>query len=234
VTADQYQRAFDYARSLSFPAMDDFEAQCGYALDRERMESAARVLACPVKANPPNWQHGRMVYAATRRYLSNAIGPVSMLDVGTAKGFSALCLEWARRDACVDGHVVSLDVLDPHERVRRNTVAEVDGYKTLAEILDPWPDSKAITFLGVPGLVWLKTQRDRVHVAFIDGKHSADVVRLEGQRMAELQEAGDLVMFDDLQIEGVAKAVKDLSPLYAIERLTLSPGRVYAVGYRRG
>jgi hypothetical protein len=59
-------------------------------------------------------------------------------------------------------------------------------------------------------------------------------VKLEGQRLAELQQPGDLAMFDDLQIEGVHQAVKSLGGLYQLERVEIGPNRAYAVGYRRG
>lgn len=250
MSVELYQAAFERERAVEYPVMDALEARYGYALDRARMEAAARVLACPLKANPPNWQHGRMVYAVTREYLHRQVGPVdeegrwqpfaaSLLDVGTAKGFSALCLLWAINDAVgagddVAGCVTSVDVLDPSEKVRRNTVAEVDGYKTLAEILAPWPEAQDIEFLKSTGLEWLRAGRERVHVAFIDGKHTAEVVAEEGRTLAKRQIAGDVVMFDDLQIAGVWHAVESLRPLYDLERVSLGNGRVYAVGVRRG
>jgi predicted O-methyltransferase YrrM len=234
-SVSDYRAIFEAERVVSYPVMDGFERRHGYAIDRARMEAAAEVLACPYKAHAPNWQHGRLVYAATRSYLATyAGGRVSILDVGTAKGFSALCLLWAMTDAGIDGKVTSVDVLDPHARVKRNTVAEVDGYKTLAETQVAWPEARGIEFLQSTGLKWLKGRSDRVHVAFIDGKHSADVVKLEGQRLAELQQPGDLAMFDDLQIEGVHQAVKSLGGLYQLERVEIGPNRAYAVGYRRG
>src|SRR5688572_33475015 len=92
MTPDDYQRAFDGERVQEYPVISDFQVECGVALGREKLERAARVLACPVKANPPNWQHGRVIYSAARRYLNGMTGPVSCMDIGTAKGFSALCL----------------------------------------------------------------------------------------------------------------------------------------------
>ena len=56
------------------------------------VEAAARVLACPLKANPPNWQHGRVLYAGYRAYLAGLQRRVLLLDIGTAKGFSAAAM----------------------------------------------------------------------------------------------------------------------------------------------
>lgn len=236
-TVADFHRAFEAERSQLYPVIDAFEQRCGVALDRGRLETAARVLACPVKPNGANWQHGRVIYALVRAYV-RGLGPmpvVRCLDVGTAKGFSALCLHWAVSDECgLTDSVVSLDVLDPAAQVRRNTIAEVDGYRTLAEILAPWPAATHITFLKQTGIEWLRAGTNRVHVAYVDGKHTFDVVSEEIRLLARRQQPGDVALFDDVQIEGVARALAGASKLYSFETIALNAKRAYAVGVRRG
>lgn len=234
LSTQDYERAFETERARSYPMVDALEARLGYALDRERLETAARVLACPVKAHAPNWQHGRVLYAHVRAYLAAHPTPsVNALDIGTAKGFSALCLLWALQDApeCHEWVVTSLDVRDPNERLRRNTIAEVDGYKTLREILAPWPEADAITFLKMAGQKWLTSHPERLHVAFVDGKHSYDAVSWEVSLLASRQQSGDLAIFDDVQIPDVARAVRE-SRSYAFTTLEILPERAYAIGVR--
>jgi predicted O-methyltransferase YrrM len=236
-TACAYQDAFELERQQVYPVVDAFEARMGYALAKDRYEAAARVLACPVKRNPPNWQHGRIVYAAVRRYLVLASSPVTLLDIGTAKGYSALCLQWALLDmgeGGIVGQVHSVDVIDPTVRAVRNTVAEVDGLKTLAETLAPWPEAQAISFECKTGLQWLSEHRtERVHVAFIDGKHTGPVVLSEGELLATMQQPGDLAIFDDVHLEEVGSAVRILGKHYDTEVIQVMPKRAYAVGVRR-
>jgi len=50
--------------------------------------------------------------------------------------------------------------------------------------------------------------------------------------LADRQESGDVVMFDDVQIDGVAMALKSLD-CYAFEYLQVKPERKYAIGVRR-
>jgi hypothetical protein len=234
-TVADYQKAFDAERLNVYPVVDAFEQRMGFALDRAKLEAAARVLACPLKKSPPNWQHGRVLYAAIRKYLATTTPNVGvMLDVGTAKGFSALCAEWAGRDAGVSCVVYSVDVIDPESRVRRNTVSEVDGLKTLAEILAPWPEAGEIGFSRATGVEWLNDNRLRVNVAFIDGKHTGAVVAQEGRLLAKWQQAGDIAIFDDVHLDDVNKAVVSLSDLYELETLRILPNRAYAIGVRRG
>ncbi len=80
-TREAYEAAFQTARLLEYPEVDAFEKRMGYAIQRDRLENAARVLACPLKTSPPHWQHGRVIYAATRKYLESASGPLTMLDI---------------------------------------------------------------------------------------------------------------------------------------------------------
>jgi predicted O-methyltransferase YrrM len=233
-TAADYARVFEQARQLEYPEVDAFEQRMGHAIDRQRLEDAARVLACPVKANPPHWQHGRVLYAAARSYME-AIGPsgfVTPLDIGTAKGFSALILHWALDDSGRIGQVQSVDVIDPDARVSRNTAAEVDGLLTLRQTLRSWPESEAIVFVKQTGMEWLQSSTHRIHVAFIDGKHTGDVVRQEGKLLAKRQESGDLAIFDDCQIPGVSVAVASLHEWYRIEYLHAGP-RQYGIARRR-
>jgi hypothetical protein len=228
-----YAEAFHAEALREYPSVDAFERTTGYRIPRGKLEAAAQVLACPVKASAPNWQHGRVLYAAMRAYLEHASGPVRCVDIGTAKGFSALVAQWALNDAGMDGVVESVDVIDPFAKVYRNSVLDCAQENRLADYLRPWPEAGAIRFYQSTGIDWLSRSLDRVHVAFVDGKHSADVVAKEGALLAERQQPGDLVMFDDCQIPAVRKAVFALDA-YELTGLALgSVPRTYAIGRRK-
>jgi predicted O-methyltransferase YrrM len=154
-----------------------------------------------------------------------------MLDIGTAKGFSALCLAWALSDAGIDGRVVTVDVIDPTARIFRNTVADLDGLKTLAELLAPWTDAGRIEAVKSPGIRWLESHQERIHFAFVDGKHSGSVVKQEGQLLAARQTVGDLVVFDDVHLPDVWDSVHGLQDYYT-ERIDVLPARAYGVAVR--
>jgi predicted O-methyltransferase YrrM len=233
LTAADYQAAFEKEQAVVYPMVDAFAARMGYALERSKLEAAARVLACPVKKSPPNWQHGRVLYAAARQYLAAAKGhPINILDIGTAKGFSALCLQWALDDSDVDGTVTSVDVKDPAARIERNTIAEVNGLLTLAETLAPWPEAAAIRFVKNTGIAFLLAHPERIHVAFIDGSHDGETVRREGEYLAERQERGDLAIFDDVERADIRISVQSLRE-YRFDVLQVLPNRHYAIGVRR-
>ncbi len=231
-SAAEYARVFHVEQGQAYPLVDALEAKMGFALDRTRLETAARVLACPVKKHAPHWQHGRVIYSLYRQYLQSRPGRALLLDVGTAKGFSALCAQWALRDAGASGTVVSVDVIDPRSRESRNTVAEVESPKTLTEVLDPWPEAGAIKFLQSTGVDWLTAYQGRVDAAFVDGKHTGTVVWKEGLLLADRQEAGDLVIFDDVHLPDIKSAVLSLSA-YTVDVLSPLPHRAYAIARRK-
>jgi hypothetical protein len=240
-TAEDYRAAWETERKREYPVVDAFEARCGYALSRTELEAAARVLACPVKKNPPNWQHGRVLFARARKYLERdefycghpKRQEVRILDIGTAKGFSALCLQWALNEAESIGRVTSVDVIDPYARVKRNTIAECDGLKTLHETLRPWSDAQAISFAKSTGLDWLDSHHERIHIAFVDGSHDGDVVLEEGRLLVKRQEHGDIAIFDDVDRADISDAIHRLGGSYRFERIEVLPNRHYAIGVRR-
>lgn len=228
-----YADAFARECAQAYPVIDAIEQRCGHAIDRARLEHAASVLACPLKARPPNWQHGRVLYALTRQSLGAAAAHINVLDIGTAKGFSALCLRWAIDDAGFCGRVTSVDVIDPEGAAPRNTVAELNGPVTLGEILQSWPEAQRIAFLQSSGIEYLERHADRIHVAFVDGKHQGCVVRREGVLLAARQEAGDLAIFDDCHLPDVSQAVCTLEGFYKFEYVEVLRDRHYAIGVRR-
>jgi predicted O-methyltransferase YrrM len=236
-TKKQYDEVFELERLNVYPAMDDYEKRAGFSIGRAWLENAARVLACPVKVNPPNWQHGRLIYAALRKRVEGMVGRVVCLDIGTAKGFSALVMCHALHHAPSIGVVVSVDVVDPEARLMRNTVAEIDGPKTVAETLDAVAmmrgEIRLIKSSGVDYLLldYLRATDERIHFAFVDGKHSYESVSQEWRLLQTRQHIGDVAVFDDIQIEGVGRAVSEIAG-YQIEQVLLKPGRAYAVATR--
>jgi predicted O-methyltransferase YrrM len=231
-TASDYQNAFEQERVNEYPVMDELEEAYGYTLDRVRLERAASVLACPVKVNPPNWQHGRLLYAVARQLFEFKRDSYFFLDVGTAKGFSALCMQWAINDAGVNAKVVSVDVIDPTTVVKRNTISDLFGPRDLWQILAPWPEAKAIEFVQSTGVGYILGCTHRINFAFLDGKHRYDDVAMEAQLLIKRQEQGDHIVFDDLQIPGVEKAVDKLRG-YDVHKVTIKPERRYAIAVKR-
>lgn len=225
-----YDAAFQAERMNDYPVMDALEARLGYAVDRTRLEAAARVLACPLKKNPPNWQHGRLIYALGRAYLAANPGRQTWVDIGTAKGFSACVMSWALADGEAEGGILSWDIIDPMSRDPRNSVE--DG-KTVHEFVKPfWGYGVVVGFGHSPNGSRL-TLGDRVNFAFVDGSHTYDGVKADIELLVHRQLPGDIIVFDDMQVAGVAKAVFQVLAGYDVEMVNLMPTRRYAIARRQ-
>lgn len=228
---DDYEAAFLHESVVEYPAIAALEKRMGYAIGRHRLEGAAKILACPVKRNPPNWQHGRVIYSILRKYLEVSGSPVTLFDCGTAKGFSALCMAFALADSKLQGSLYSVDVIDPSATIARNSILDLDGPKSLAQYLEEWPEAQLIRFEKAAGGEWLRRHPERIHFAFIDGKHEYHTVKEELRLLEQRQEPGDISIFDDLQIPGVSQALNHPNG-YSIEVIKAKEGRRYAVAVR--
>ncbi|MCC7017772.1 MAG: hypothetical protein IT564_11285, partial [Rhodospirillales bacterium] len=130
--------------------------------------------------------------------------------------------------------IVSIDAVEPDALIRRNSVAEIDGLKTVYGFIAGCVASGVgITFLGGGSSVWLERAIDMNRVvpfAFIDGKHTTQQVRYEARALSQLQRTGDMVIFDDCQLMPVAAAVGELTT-YDVRYIDIGC-RVYAVATR--
>lgn len=237
-TREQYEAAFIVESNNVYPNITEFENRCGRAMHPTVINNMAKVLACPVKANPPNWQHGRVIYAEARRYLmmDNHLSKIfCFVDIGTAKGFSALCMAHAIADAGAVGKVLSYDVIDPDSREPRNAPTDLlDEIPTAVELVAGFRPQRVPVLLF--GANHRPTHEHRINFAFIDGKHSHESVKNDAGAIMARQQRGDVIIFDDLQIEGVARAVAEIGMLglgrYEVEALEAHPGRRYAIARR--
>lgn len=254
-TLEEYNREYERERYVRYPCIEDLEVELGFHVDQVDLLRAARVLACPVKRTPAHWAHGRVVYAVAREFASRRPWEeiLTFLDIGTAKGFSAVMLAWALRDAQHRGEVISIDAVDPMDLVPRNSVKEIDGPLTVPDFVMPFlgPDISlcldfganvtrgpwegvTLEFHGMKSEDFLRiTPSDkRFHLAFVDGRHDYAHAKNESEMLAENQRPGDVLIFDDLQFEGV-KAAFDRLQGYTKQVLKPLPGRHYAIARKR-
>jgi predicted O-methyltransferase YrrM len=237
-TKAKYDAIFRDECLKTYPEIDALEKELDFAVDKDRLEAAARVLACPMKVNPPSWQHGRVIYSLLCDKLTRDKAPGIVVDIGTAKGFSAVVMGWAIEDTgTTDVEVVSVDVVAPQDATLRNSVAELDRALSVYEFVDPFI-SRAVTttFFGNGSGILLDklyAQRRRVPFAFVDGKHTLLAVSQDAMYLSRLQVPLDVVVFDDIQIPGVADGARVASQWYAQRFLRAGPSRTYAVGVRR-
>lgn len=203
------QQAFE---RLALPDVDLIERDSGFAVDRWWLSELALQTQVTFKESGPNYAHGRLIYSLLRQRLKDwpRGQPATVLDIGTARGFSALTASRAALDSGVSLSIISLDTVS-HTQVRYwGTVADLDGRPRSREALIAlYPESQGVTFVGQSSRIFLSSAvLARCPFAFIDGAHTYGAVRFELEQIAQRQRAGDMLLLDDASSEypGVVKA----------------------------
>lgn len=217
---------------------DDREVQTGFAIDHTWLNELALHTQVTIKNSPLDISHGRLLYSLLREYISIAKSPViNIIETGTARGFSALCMAKALHDANVPGTVITIDVL-PHLRSQYwNCIDDHDGKRTRRELLTAYSGViDRVVFIRGDTLTMLpRIGIDRVHFAYLDAQHTKKNVLEEYSAVKRLQSAGDILFFDDVtpkKFQGVVDAVKKIERegQYSMEYLQGNHDRSFAIG----
>jgi hypothetical protein len=136
---ERYRERWRTAQAQAYPEVDAFEQRAGAAIDRDWLEPLALLTQVTIKASPPCYQHGRLLYAALARYAKSHPGePLTIVETGTARGYSSLCLAKALDDRRADGRIFTIDVL-PHERsMCCISIRDSEGPTTRRDLLSPY------------------------------------------------------------------------------------------------
>jgi predicted O-methyltransferase YrrM len=238
---DEYLRLADEVKARRYPEIDAYEREAGYAVDPAWLHALALHTQITKKKSELCYQHGRVLYAALRQYLAEqGGGSVRILETGTARGFSSLCMAKALADAGAEGTIFTYDVL-PHEAsILWNCVDDHEGPRTRAELLAPWAElvERYLVFAQGDSVRSLPRLRvPRVNFAFLDGHHTYPYVMREFEWLRPRQRPGDVVVFDDYtdDFPGVIQAVDEICDRFGYDRHVVRSldRRAYVVARRQ-
>lgn len=210
----------------------------GHLPDAEFVDEVALATQVVPKDEELDWSHGFLLYAALRSYLDGMRPdrPVAILETGTARGFSAICMAKALEDASRAGAIVTVDVLHAERPIFWNSIADAEGPRTRLELLEHWSEllEGHVVFLrGDVSVVLEQLGLPRVHFAFLDAEHTYEAVRDELAFVAAHQRPGDVVVCDDYtprEFPEIVRAVDEwaASGTYELEVFASSNTRGYA------
>lgn len=216
---DTYQNLAKIAHDNTYnvKSIDDYEIETGYVINDEWLENVGSKLQVVVKTSPLNYSHGRLLYAALRNYLkarANDATSITVLETGTARGFSALCMAKALSDSGSEGKICTFDILSNEAAIYWNCVSDhLNGKVSREALLTEWSAlvERYILFIqGNSKLTLPLLSIRRVNFAFLDGAHSKEDVLFEFHCVAKKQLSGDIIVFDDYNIDdfpGLVEAV---------------------------
>ena len=129
------------AERRSYSDIDNYERELGFEIDRTWLAELALHTQVVVKASEICYEHGRILYSCLSDYISRSQAEqerIAIVETGTARGFSSLCMAKALADADCQGVILTFDVLPHNVPMIWNCIDDLDKAKTRSELLTPW------------------------------------------------------------------------------------------------
>jgi predicted O-methyltransferase YrrM len=240
---DEYRRLWAEARTRSYPDVDRYEERCDAAVDRDWLDRLALVTQVAIKQSEICYQHGRLLYATLARYARSRVHDhLTIIETGTARGFSAVCLARALADAGASGKIVSFDVLPHDVPILWNCIRDAEGPHTRSELLRDYAallERYVIFHRGDTGRMLADVSVPRIHFAFLDSVHEYGHVMAEFAPIRCRQQPGDILFFDDYTpaaYPGVVKAADEIcrTAHYSATIVAANAGRQYLIAEKQG
>jgi len=175
---------------------------------------------CPINPIKPennsNLERGILLYGLISKYK-----PKNILEIGTAEGFSTLCMAWAMTDCGLDGKIFTIDPKpfdEPKERVnswetnKENELVMLSTKELWNKFAEQEWLEKIQVFTGSSGeiLEKMSNQLPKMDMGFIDGHHVYNAVMHDFHAFLQISSKKFQIIFDDYFQNGdVAKVVDE-------------------------
>lgn len=163
-----------------------------------------------------NFERGMLLYALIAK-----IQPKTVLEIGTAEGYSTLCMAWAMSDYKIKGKIFTVDPKShntPTERLIKLNNDDIPkkmnlSTKDLWEKFAPqeWIE-KIDVITGYSGEILKKDQFPKIEFCYIDGSHVYDAVKHDFYATLKVVSEKFSMLFDDYvpnRDDGVSKIIDE-------------------------
>ena len=196
-----YIKLYKKIKNNKYPVIDEYENNTGYKINKNWLDNLAFKTQITKKNSPLCYQHGRVLYSSLCSYINkNKIDEIFIIETGTARAFSSLCMAKALEDLGKSGKIITIDKLPHNKSIYWNCYETVTENKTRKQIISKWKKLavKYIIFIQSDSKSILKKIFiPRVNFAFLDACHSSEDIKIEAQYVAAYQKKGDMLVFDD-------------------------------------
>ena len=222
----------------------DFQESTGFKVNEKWFNDLALHTQTCIKKSQLNFNHGRLIYSLLSKYISEfnykGYNSLTILETGTARGFSSICMSKALIDQKKSGRIISIDCISHYEKMFWNSISDLDGPKSRSNLLSKWSEelSNIIFIQGWSKEIFKRLGIQRINFAFLDAQHTKNDVLREFDYIYKRQKSGDLIIFDDVtygQFNGVCEAVEIIKKNYLYEILYLRSDkkRGYAIATKK-
>jgi len=216
---------WENAKNINHEDVEKFLIHLNANVPKDWICNLALPTQVSIKKSKINFQHGFILYKALTNYIiNNNYKNYNIVDIGTAKGFSSLCMARALDDIKTEGSIQTIDILPHDVPMYWNSIMDYDGKQSRQKLLIDYKYliDKYIKFLhGESATILPMLEKSRIHFAFIDGEHFYDNVITDGKNISKKQEQGDIIIFDDYTdslFPGVVKAANEICEKFSYKK----------------
>ena len=235
-----YLSIFEKAKNKIYLEVEKFENSSGYKIDKLWLDDLALHTQVVKKESAINYQHGRILYSKLSKYIKEKnIKFINVVEIGTARGFSSICMSKAINDANINGKIITIDIISNDQKIYWNCIDDLESKKSRKDLLKNWPkELNNISFLtGPSSFVLKKISFDRIHFAYIDGMHDYFNTKKEFDFISSRQRFDDIIIFDDYskKFPDIIRLVEDIKNRknYNINILASSDQRSYVIAQKK-
>ena len=174
-------------------------------IDARDMPSAHYNCSSSILRGGDGGEHGLLLY---KLILQNLVRPypIVILDVGTARGFSAISMAKAMMDANIPGRIFTIDIIGHDESLdwhvgKQQPDEPLAGVEIArSEIWDRWYPEEADRISPVTGKsheILESWNHGDIAFAFIDGDHRYHAVKADLELLDALMAEGGQIVLDD-------------------------------------
>jgi predicted O-methyltransferase YrrM len=238
----EYLEIAQNAKNKTHELIDQYEENLGAKIDSDWLHELALHTQVVKKKSDICYVHGRLLYAFLKDYIkTHNLKHINILETGTARGFSALCMAKAMEDSGIEGTIISYDVLPHNHKMYWNCIDDHEGKKTRAELLINYKkliDRYIIFHQGNTKTELKKIHIPHIHFVFSDAAHDYRSLMTEISVIHNKQNPGDIIFFDDYndkKYPGVVKAVDEICTKYNYSKTVIksSGARAYVVAEKK-
>ena len=152
-----------------------------------------------------HYERGILLYSLIAKYK-----PQNVLEIGTAKGYSTLCMAWAMHDYNIPGTIYTIDpALDTKFEIEIDDEINVLTPTQLWKKIAPYEwISKIKPLTGYSGEIMSKYNFPKIDFAYIDGHHVYEAVEHDFYSFLNTSSNNFRILFDDYALsDGVTKLI---------------------------
>lgn len=187
--------------------------------DKENFFQLSRIIPINPKRSDyfhVNFERGMLLYALITKYR-----PKNILEIGTAEGYSTLCMAWAMSDNGIDGKIFTVDPKSHTEKIERKIKNRknddtVNMLLSTEELWEKFASPKWIEKIevisGYSGEILKRKSFPSFDFCYVDGSHIYEAVKQDFFRVLKLVSKNFMILFDDYvpnQNDGAAKVIDE-------------------------